>query len=440
MNVSSGSSDFVRSRLCLHGIYLILFGAFALRILVMVDGLELPIVRDEAQYDAYAREMQSNILEYDEVYRPPVYPGFVALAYQLGGGGRFSVSYLQALLDSVNLVLVFALTHAIFHRRSISMLAAGLYAVYPEAIALTRQFYSETVFNLWILGTFYLLVRFARTRARALMLPAGIGLGLACITRELALFFALIVVPVWLVVSVGAPDRTAFAQVGLFLVGLVIVLAPWGVRNWALEGRFIPVATESEKNLLQDNLKTQARIECGTRNNRPGAAVIRCIPYAEMRKEMLNNAPKGEQMRVAMQGALQVISKYPFAWLNAKLELLLVRWMPPTAKLHYFRVQGISGLARDAFNWVVGSYHVLFLLWAVVGVIAARNDAPKLLILLYLLYMLSIFMVTHFQARYREPLFVAFMPYSAYGLTVVGMLLRNRVAVRNWFKMLRTCA
>lgn len=417
---------------------LALLGAFALRVAVLMQGVDLPIVRDEAQYDKFARQLLAavgarDIFAYTEIYRPPMYPAFVALAFLLGGAERFGVGMMQALLDTASVALVYALTRRLFHRSGVALLAAGLYAIYPEAVALTRQFYTETLFNFLVLTTFYLLTRFAPTRARAPLFAAGVALGFAALTRELVLYFALLVVPVWFFIGAGGFKRAPLIQTAVFGAGLLLVLLPWTARNYTLEGRFVPIATEGEKNILQDNLKAMARVECGTKTNRPDAAVIQCIPFAVMSREILNGAPKGERMRAAVNGALQVVAKYPFAWLNAKLEPLTLLWAPPNWKLHYFRVKTLDDAGRNLFNWVVGSYHALFLIGAVVGLVVARDDAAKLLVTLYLLYVLAIFIVTHFQARYREPLFVVFMPYAALGIASAVELARRRVPVREWF-------
>lgn len=411
---------------------LVLLGAFALRLAVLAQGAELPIVRDEAQYEKFALQLRDHFFAYTEIYRPPLFPAFVAFSFWLGGAERFSVGLMQALFDTASVALIYALTRRLFHRSGVALLAAGLYAIYPEAVALTRQFYTETLFNFLILATFYLLVRFTPTRARAPLLVAGIVFGFAALTRELVLYFALVVIPVWFFISAGGLKRAPLLQTAAFGAGLLLVLIPWSARNYSLEGRFVPIATEGEKNILQDNLKARARIECGTKSNRPDAAVIKCIPYPAMSRQMLKQAPAGERMSVAIRGALEVISKYPFAWLNAKLEPLTLLWAPPNWKLHYFRANTLDPTERNVFNWVVGSYHILFLVSAVIGVVAARDDSAKLLIALYLLYVLAIFIVTHFQARYREPLFVVFMPYAAFGIASVVGFLRHRAPAREW--------
>lgn len=418
----------------------ILLGAFALRMFVLTQGVELPIVRDEAQYEKFALQLRDNLFAYAEIYRPPMYPAFVAFSFLLGGAERFSVGVMQALLDTASVALVYALTGRLFRRRGVALVAAVLYALYPEAVALTRQFYTETVFNFFVLASFYLLVRFTPTRARAPLFAAGMVFALAALTRELVLYFALIVVPVWFFISAGGLKRSALVQTAVFGAGFLLVLLPWTARNYNLEGRFVPIATEGEKNILQDNIKAQARIECGTKSDRPDAGVIKCIPYGAMARQILNSAPEGGRMRAAVGGAWAVVSKYPFAWLNAKLQPLTLFWMPPNWKLHYFRANSLDATGRSLFNWIAGSYHVLFLASAVLGLVVARDDAAKLLLTLYLLYVLTIFIVTHFQARYREPLFVVFMPYAALGLVSVVELLRRRVSMRQWFKQPRVYA
>ena len=66
------------------------------------------------------------------------------------------------------------------------------------------------------------------------------------------------------------------------------------------------------------------------------------------------------------------------------------------------------------------------LVLAALGMLLARDNAPKLLILLYILFNLGLFIITHYQPRYRLPLTILLLPYAAYGMLRVVELAVSR--------------
>src|SRR5204863_9138494 len=107
----------------------------------------------------------------------------------------------------------------------------------------------------------WLLLRFSRTGRVLSIAGAGFLLALAALTREIAFYFALVVVPVWLVVSANGIQRRTVIQIGALWLGMSLLLVPWVARNWNVEHRFVAISTSGEFNLIKDNLKTRVLIE-----------------------------------------------------------------------------------------------------------------------------------------------------------------------------------
>lgn len=73
-------------------------------------------------------------------------------------------------------------------------------------------------------------------------------------------------------------------------------------------------------------------------------------------------------------------------------------------------------IARRGLRVFAGGYVILLLALAAIGLIFSRAQAAKLFVLMYLTYSFGIFMLTHFQIRYRIPLVALLIPYSAFAL------------------------
>jgi hypothetical protein len=153
--------------------------------------------------------------------------------------------YTQLALGILLLGLVAALTW-IFAGPWAAVLATALVASYEPLIEATRTFLSEPS------GAFALLAAVAvaawaraqlgrRHDLLALMLAGFLG-GLACLTRSdlsvgmgvIALGLALTGKPRW---------RTGFMRASVYLLALMLTLAPWLAYASSKEGRFVPITT-----------------------------------------------------------------------------------------------------------------------------------------------------------------------------------------------------
>jgi 4-amino-4-deoxy-L-arabinose transferase-like glycosyltransferase len=211
-----------------------------------------PLTRDEREYLSLARSLadgrgfvyDAEVLSgtQDPFGRAPGYPAFLALV----GGGRgvtpsvpVSVKVAQSVVGAAGVILLGLLAGRLAGPRA-GLIAASVAAVYPPLVWVAAYAWSEAI--AWPLG---LLVVWWLDRAAAAgdadarrpAAIAGLLTGVAILVRPSMLLF----VPLALAWLVWTRRATLAATMGLVIL---IVLAPWTVRNTLEHGRFVLVATE----------------------------------------------------------------------------------------------------------------------------------------------------------------------------------------------------
>ncbi len=392
-----------------YGIWLILLLAFALRVAMTVQGYEMPLKWDELAYAKRARDILANVFAYRDVLRAPVYPFFLAVIFESVGQTRFAVGIIQSGISTVLVATIFALTRMLFARKSVALLAALFAALYFEFLTLARIVMSETLFMvLSVIGIALLFHAWKHKRARE-FIPAGIALALAALTRELFSYFVVLVLPAWLVLATYKTPRQLGRNLVALAFGLALVFAPWVARNYAIEHRFILATTHSEIDLLRDNWRIELRAQgLGGRQDN--------LSMAKRVRKTLAQVPGSERSVFVLGRALQVMTRYPREWVSDKFSRLSLLWRPFALEARVVRLENIAQPWRGFLQQVVSYSAVVLLFLGTFGILIARNDAPKLLIALYILYSLGIFLMTHYLPRFRLPLLVVLLPYAAFAV------------------------
>jgi hypothetical protein len=172
-----------------------------------------------------------------ELRRTPLYPIFIA-AVLASGGDLGTLAAVQHVLGIVTAGLTFGLGRVAFGARAgrVAGLLAGLLAALSGPLIIYEHYLmSESLFTLVLTLALLVLVTALRWPTTAWLLSAGGAIALAGLTRPVGQA----VVPIGLVVPMllALPRwRTGLARAGLVAVGLVVVLAPWTLRNVVVHG------------------------------------------------------------------------------------------------------------------------------------------------------------------------------------------------------------
>jgi 4-amino-4-deoxy-L-arabinose transferase-like glycosyltransferase len=234
-----------------------LAGIFALALLLRLLGNALLVdmtvgaARDDfsdgVEFEAIAR----NLVERGEFaidpgsstsFRAPGFPWLLAGVKALAGTENAAAARaVFCLIGALLPLATFWLARQLASRRA-ALLAAMLVAVYPNLAYYSLHFASEPLHTLLLVCALALLVQGLRRGSRGEVALAGVALGLAALTRPLALQVApVLTIAAWWCFRRRGPRAVGHAAVFLLATGLTVL--PWTVRNTALHGQVVLVVT-----------------------------------------------------------------------------------------------------------------------------------------------------------------------------------------------------
>jgi O-antigen/teichoic acid export membrane protein len=228
--------------------------AFLLRMAFMlaIGALNAPPVEDALDYHNIALNILAgkgySLDGAQIVNRAPAYPVFLAVVYAVFGQNPAAARIIQALLISLVVPLLYYTGSRnwsevqnpkvkIQNPRSLGLLAAILFAVYPFSIFWSQYLITENLLVVLFTVLAALLVRPGEANPLRL-LSAGIIMGLCLLTRPTALPVILLLF-MWLLFAVKGMSKI-LGIYGVVIAGLVLGLSPWVARNYSEYGQFIP--------------------------------------------------------------------------------------------------------------------------------------------------------------------------------------------------------
>src|SRR5215212_3536694 len=173
-----------------------------------------------------------------ELRRPPGYALFAAGTILLFGEELRSLVFVQQLLGVAAALLTYLLGRAMFGGsifggttvgRAAGLLAGLLVALNGALILSGQSIMTETLFTALLLGALLALLLAGRSGRWGWALLAGLLLGAAALTRPVAQALV-VLVPLAFLLSTRRPWPILRGTV-LVAVGLLIVMAPWMLRN-----------------------------------------------------------------------------------------------------------------------------------------------------------------------------------------------------------------
>jgi 4-amino-4-deoxy-L-arabinose transferase-like glycosyltransferase len=249
----------------------VLEGAFGLRVLaaIVVQWFTrrrgtLCVFPDTQIYWHLARTIREGapfeVVEWGDLprfaLRTPGYPLFLAACQLVFGERVLPVRLVQAALGTWCVWLVARLTAEVTGDEAsrgrlgtVPLLAAGLAAFEPSFVVTAALVLSEAVFiplmlvSLWGLAVLWPAASAGPPRRGGLWaLATGLASGAAVLVRPSWALCVPALLLTWIVLS--GRGRRAGARKGALLVGLgvVLVMAPWWLRNARIYGRFVPTA------------------------------------------------------------------------------------------------------------------------------------------------------------------------------------------------------
>jgi len=340
-------------------------------------------------------------------YVAPGYPFFLAALFKIGGENLLAVKLIQAVLGASTAVLVyfFALRFSSYQpsgRPAVALLAALIMALHPELVGIAAFIYTEIIFIFLLTLTLLCFARAVASGKWSHFVQAGLLFGLTTLCRSTILYF-----PLFALGAVMLAARRRLRPSGLwlrrwafFILGMMLMMAPWSARNYYHFRIFLPVATGSGDVFWTGNYlefdgeyryqETQAKL-----------------------RETAGDVDLIARDRILMQDAWKKIwaDPAPHAWLF--IRKIFRYWLHVYEDIPH-------GAARQP-NWLVfgglAATHYALLLLAGVGLYRCnRREQLVKLSLLFVGYYTLIHAATLAVARYRMPLLPLLSIAAAAGL------------------------
>jgi 4-amino-4-deoxy-L-arabinose transferase-like glycosyltransferase len=406
-----------------HRALIAIIGAsLALKLVLLVPAHQTIPVRDAADYVSAAQTLY--VTGSYRSGRTPLYPATIAAAMWLASvRGEHAVTIrlrpearrppvsdldivrlVQVVMSTVTVWLVYLLGCELFDRRA-GIVAAGLFAFYPPFVAFSHLLWAETQFTLLNVAWMLLLVRGVRTRQRATLCVCGIAFALAAMTR-LVVFSFLPLAVAWMFVVKPQAWRATARLAAALLLGAVLTLAPWTIRNAFVYRAFVPIVPGNGLALLW------------------GASPD---ITAEMKATGLDRTHDvAERTRLARRRTLEIIRADPGAYVRR----VLTRNLPGmwTAGSMVLEIDERSGTSLHHYppipRWLGRSLIVVFvaaylgvILFAVLGGALGADWRTTLLFLGLALHATALHALASGFDRHRLYVMAFAIPYAAFALS-----------------------
>lgn len=226
---------------------LFIFG-FLIR-LAYVLNLSTEIRYDELDYDNLAWNIAkgAGYINTERIWaghlaaRPPGYPLFLAAVYFLFGHSIMTVRFMQAVISSLLIVLIYIIGKEVFSER-VARVAAILATIYPFFIYYAGSLQSELLCSFYLALAVLYGSRFLKSPILKNAVLFGIFIGLTGLTRPVFILYGSFIIFA-LIANKDFNLRKALKLWLLVLAVVAVTFLPWVIRNYLRLGAFIPGTT-----------------------------------------------------------------------------------------------------------------------------------------------------------------------------------------------------
>ena len=370
----------------------------------------------------------------DNARSVPTQPVIIAAIYSVFGRDYTILRLFFAGLGALTCVLAFALGTELFGR-TVGILAGFLLALYPYYVYLFTLFEYPQPFFVFVMSCFFLLLYLYLDRRRILyILTAGICLGLGILSVPTVLLYVPLLL-LWLVVQPIIREQRVKAPFVL-LIGIMIPLAPWTIRNSLAYDHFVLVNSAGGFAFWSSNNETYYR-------HGKKAVVYPCQPpyqdtvfcreknrvQNELKTEGLGSIERAlEKERLYWLKGLSFIKDDPARFLELTVYRFAELWSPfpnPVSKG--------KGRFEKIRNLIALISYTPVLLLAIGGFVKSIGSWRRLMpIYLYCFTFSMIYSIFLPATRYRLPLDFFLIFFAAYMLFIIwqSKTIRSAIGVR----------
>jgi len=352
-------------------------------------------------------------------FQPPGYVAFIAGVMSVTGRNRNAVKLAQVFLSCLTVLYVYLIGRAWFdHQRG--LIAAWICALYPNLIAFSHLFWSETLFIFLLVAAVYFLTRTRGLPSLISCIIAGILLGLSALTRSSIVYFLPLLVA-WMVVVYRPQWRRAAVRLALVVVITMAVILPLTIRNYNVYNGFVLIDTCGPFDIWRGNVPHTFRDP-----NYPPMLYyewpfhdIPVFPAFWQTQEALvelvrrdlhiANPTDLQVARYALKAAWISIIGDPADFIKRAWYKMIDMWNPTSFLVRHFHpVFNAYGPVRTIVkifcSWAAIISYVAVMALGLAGMIMLRYDSRAWLVILLILFYNTAIIVTFGLTRFRLPL------------------------------------
>ncbi len=223
----------------------ILFVGFALRIAAIWQiGFQHIEFGDASDYVEMARCL-CETGDYPEkgnlpFFRAPGLPFFIAATTLCATRAVGMVKIALALIDCLTIAVVYAFAVLLWNQRTMTLSASLIAAVYPIFVVQITDLRTEPLFMFFLTSSLFLFVKGMSEEGWSSLFISGLSLGLASLTRPVALILIGFFILAIFCVQVTLPRRR-YIRMAAFALGSMLTLLPWVAFNYNKYGEIILV-------------------------------------------------------------------------------------------------------------------------------------------------------------------------------------------------------
>lgn len=190
---------------------------------------------------------------YPTAFRPPLLPFVTSLLYRVTGHWFLGALWLQCVIGAFVPLALAELVRGTFGS-STARIAGWLAVVHPMLVFFSGSLMTEPLFALTLLVAMGASVSWVKTPRPGRALGTGLLWGLAILTRPNALAMPFVVIAwSWFPLGLTLRGSDRARQLAMLMLGVVLAVGPWTLRNARELHAFVPVTTGSGHALLDSN-------------------------------------------------------------------------------------------------------------------------------------------------------------------------------------------
>jgi 4-amino-4-deoxy-L-arabinose transferase-like glycosyltransferase len=194
----------------------------------------------------------------ETMIREPGYPLFLAAIFKLLGHDIETVRSVNLLLTIGIAFMIIRLTRTVTPDRSTALIATLLFLFHPGTLVAEARAGVEVLF-IFVACVFMVALHHAMEKGNLWRyFVAGLSLGAVVQVRSTPLLFPLFFLFYTGLIAYDTRARLkALGNVAILVLGMVVVMAPWLIRNYRLVHEFVPTATIQGLNLHEGQYACQ---------------------------------------------------------------------------------------------------------------------------------------------------------------------------------------